>query len=235
MKTEWANVCRESRAAYPQFYKQLRALKRQHKRGEITDAQCELAIVKEVQKVIGDRPQARTFWLLKKRAARLSRAVRREARALEHGMRSTKAPEVRAGLSETLTESEREYVEKLIRDIGGRRAIHVKACWRNAQRLILADTEKRLRYWECGFPIPHAWVTINGKVVDVTHDAAVRWLKCRGITAGQTSHKYRGVVVNRRRVLPHILRTSRYDAVLGQTLWADELRREARALEAQYA
>jgi hypothetical protein len=62
MKSEWNKVCRESRAAYPQFYKELRVLDGQHKRGEISDAQYELAIVSEVQKVIGDRPQARTFW-----------------------------------------------------------------------------------------------------------------------------------------------------------------------------
>jgi hypothetical protein len=61
MKKEWNRVCRESRAAHPQF----------------------LAIVRRVQKVIGDRPEARTFWVLKEQAGRLARVIRQEARALE--------------------------------------------------------------------------------------------------------------------------------------------------------
>jgi hypothetical protein len=83
MKKEWNRVCRESRAAHPQFYKALRVLDGQRKRGEITDAQYQLAIVRRVQKVIGDRPEARTFWLLKEQAGRLARVIRQEARALE--------------------------------------------------------------------------------------------------------------------------------------------------------
>src|SRR5215469_13445390 len=75
-----------------------------------------------------------------------------------------------------LLHGEREYIEKLMAR-RGRRSFRAKQCYANAQRLILADTEKRLRYWEgtlhceC-FSIPHAWITIRGKVVDVTHEAA---------------------------------------------------------------
>lgn len=50
-----------------------------------------------------------------------------------------------------------------------------RQCFANAQRLVLSDPAKRLCYVE-GYvitvglvlPIPHAWATINGKVVDVT-------------------------------------------------------------------
>jgi len=73
MAKEWNKICTDSRAAYPQFYKELRILKGQHKRREITDAQYQLAIVRQMQYVIGDRPQARTFWALKKWAGRLER------------------------------------------------------------------------------------------------------------------------------------------------------------------
>jgi hypothetical protein len=75
-----------------------------------------------------------------------------------------------------LTDEERQYVEKVKR-AAGIRSLRPKACWRNAQNLMLHDDEKRLRYWECGYDgagIPHAWVTINGKIVDVTHEAADR-------------------------------------------------------------
>jgi len=49
-----------------------------------------------------------------------------------------------------------------------------KACFGNAQRLYLTDNGERLRYCEgyaagaAGFPMLHAWVTINDKVIDLT-------------------------------------------------------------------
>lgn len=50
-----------------------------------------------------------------------------------------------------------------------------RQCFANAQRLVLSDPSKQLSYVE-GYvitdglvlPIPHAWATINGKLVDVT-------------------------------------------------------------------
>ena len=112
-----------------------------------------------------------------------------------------------------LTDSERAYIESLISAVGGRRSIRAQACWRNAQWLLVADKEKRLRYCECGFPIPHAWVTINNKVVDVTADAARRKLKRMGFkeTVGDnehSNHEYRGSVVDRRTVLRHFFRAN---------------------------
>jgi hypothetical protein len=60
--------------------------------------------------------------------------------------------------TETLTSSERQYVEKVKRKVS-LRSLRAKACWRNAQLLMLHDDENRLRYWECGYDgrgIPHA-------------------------------------------------------------------------------
>jgi hypothetical protein len=91
------------------------------------------------------------------------------------------------------TAGERDYLEKVIADAGGKRPFHVKQCWKNAQELICHDGEGRLRYCE-GFlddTIPHAWVTIAGKVFDVTAEAVDRRLKrgavCVGILVGSLS------------------------------------------------
>ena len=73
---------------------------------------------------------------------------------------------------EPLTDDERQYIESLI-DKVGRRMIRSKRCWANSQRMLMEDDENRLCYWECSLPIPHAWVTINGKIVDVTYEAGV--------------------------------------------------------------
>lgn len=123
---------------------------------------------------------------------------------------------------EPLTERECEYVEQLIAKIGGRGTIRAKACWRNAQRLLIADWDaRRLQYWECGLPIPHAWVTINGKVVDVTAGAVERALKRMGFTPdGSTNHNYRGgVIVQRDAVLKNIKNKHVFGPVLGETSW----------------
>jgi hypothetical protein len=64
-----------------------------------------------------------------------------------------------------------------------------KNCWANAQRLWVPDQlcEKRLSYWECRYLIPHAWVTIRGKVVDVTAEAYERWCRRHKIAAKGTT------------------------------------------------
>jgi hypothetical protein len=59
-----------------------------------------------------------------------------------------------------------------------------------ARKSILADREKkRLRYWEGEWP-PHAWLTINGKVVDVTREAADRRLREMGHELPQEERAY---------------------------------------------
>ena len=114
-----------------------------------------------------------------------------------------------------LTHCERRYVEKLIAS-NGRRSFRAKNCYMNAQRLILYDTEKRLRYWEGALngSIPHAWVTIHGKVVDVTREAAQRKLKRLGIPPSTTLPDYSGgVYISRHAVLRHVMKTNEWGPI----------------------
>ena len=70
--------------------------------------------------------------------------------------------------SASLTEEEHDIVKQAM----GRRVWRQQECFMNAQELALSDD--RLVYHEgyavgsVGIPILHAWVAINGKVVDVT-------------------------------------------------------------------
>ena len=69
---------------------------------------------------------------------------------------------------------------KVIRDLirVGRMRPKMKACYENAARICLAALEQGVegvRYVEgvvtskaCGLPIRHAWVTLNGEVVELT-------------------------------------------------------------------
>jgi hypothetical protein len=117
---------------------------------------------------------------------------------------------------EPLTDDERQYIEKLIQAIG-RRSIRAKTCWRTAQLLMLYDQgeEKRLRYWECGRPIPHAWVTINDKVVDPTAEAAERKHKREWKTPGQNHHDYsRGVEIAWKAVSENMRRSGEHGPVV---------------------
>ena len=73
--------------------------------------------------------------------------------------------------SQKLTKSELEYVSKAIRDLYF--TPKVKQCFFNSQMLVLSDRENKLVYSEglgfCGLiPMLHGWVTINGKVIDLT-------------------------------------------------------------------
>lgn len=121
-----------------------------------------------------------------------------------------------------LTNSERRYVETLIAETGGWRAIRSGACFRNAQRLLFADGQRRLRYWESTLPFAHAWLTINGKVLDVTAEAKAWQLKrdgmpeaaIRALRAIGSFDYSAGVAINRRTVWKHFWQVNRWDAVL---------------------
>lgn len=71
--------------------------------------------------------------------------------------------------SASLTEEQYEY---LMRCVAGRPMVS-KQCFHNAQMLLTNDREGRLQYKE-GFaftgaiPVHHAWVELDGKLVDVT-------------------------------------------------------------------
>jgi hypothetical protein len=81
------------------------------------------------------------------------------------------APPLRLFRSRALTEREREQVRR----VSGRKRFAQKRCFYNAQRLVLDDPT--LRYGEGQLwlmlgsyltPVHHAWVVVNGKVVDPT-------------------------------------------------------------------
>lgn len=72
--------------------------------------------------------------------------------------------------SAELTAEERKIVSKA----AGRKNFPLGYCFQNAQKLVLSDKTETLVYCE-GFalkagliPLHHGWVSINGKVVDVT-------------------------------------------------------------------
>ncbi len=116
-----------------------------------------------------------------------------------------------------LTEFQRKYVEQL----AAHHKIHFSPdqCYRNGQRLIIRDSEKRLRYWEgLRGGVPYSWLTIDGKVIDVTAEAVRREAERRGVAESGEHSDYRGIVVSRREVLRHILETSEYGPVVDTPL-----------------
>ncbi len=127
----------------------------------------------------------------------------------------SRGPSWKPGLVAPLTAVERRYIERVVAACGGRRCFRVKRCYKNAQLLITHDDAKRLRYWE-GYlddSIPHAWVTINGKIVDLTQEAIMRQRRKAGYVQGDGRPEYRGTVIDRRTLARHIIKTGYYDAV----------------------
>lgn len=121
---------------------------------------------------------------------------------------------IKPGIAAPLTKDERQYVEELIARCGGRPRFRAKKCWKNAQRFMIPDASKRLRYYE-GFldgSIPHAWVTISRKVVDLNEEAIARQLRRMGI-ASDTPPTSSGVAVDRRTLTRHLLSTGEHGPV----------------------
>jgi hypothetical protein len=77
----------------------------------------------------------------------------------------------------------------------------------------MADQEKRLRYCESTQGIEHAWITIKGKVVDVTAEASTRALRRMGYTK-TCSYDYVGVVINRRTVFRKLWRNGCWNSII---------------------
>jgi hypothetical protein len=83
------------------------------------------------------------------------------------------------GNTEPLDEKEQAIIDDIVNRHGGKRYFKMKECYCNAQRL--ATYDKRLKYHEgyimsktLPIAIQHSWVTLNGKVVDLTREALVR-------------------------------------------------------------
>lgn len=77
----------------------------------------------------------------------------------------------RAYRSEALTPAER----KVVKAAAGRHKYRKKECFYNAHMLVMRDMTRTLVYTEGWafnglMPVYHGWVTINGKVVDLTWD-----------------------------------------------------------------
>ena len=74
--------------------------------------------------------------------------------------------------SEPLTKDERDYIWLIRLGL----EMQPKQCFHNAQMLIFNDMDNRLTYHEgyvqanAPFPVLHAWVTLNGKMIDLTLD-----------------------------------------------------------------
>ena len=74
-------------------------------------------------------------------------------------------------VSEALTEEQFDYLTKVANRCGVK--FWSKQCFHNAQSLILEDWDRRMKYVEgiaCsgGLPVHHAWVELDGKLVDLT-------------------------------------------------------------------
>lgn len=92
----------------------------------------------------------------------------------------------RTGKLVPLTPKERAIVQKAISlavESGNEMELH--QCFRNAQAVLVADSTHaegsgQLRYHEGYVPspqgaAPHAWLTINGKIADVTLELGPNW------------------------------------------------------------
>jgi len=95
--------------------------------------------------------------------------------------------------SSRLTEDEEKSLMGVIGEYG--RPFKQRECFYNAQMLVLTDHTKTLRFAE-GFavgviPVHHAWVTLNGKVVDLT------W-RVKGRRKGGYNDRIIGVIPNDR-------------------------------------
>lgn len=85
------------------------------------------------------------------------------------------------GNCEQLSISEARRIIAIVNASGGLKRFEAQHCFGNAQRLIAKDMGETLKYYE-GFAVidlvndltHHAWVSINGKVVDLTWRTAFK-------------------------------------------------------------
>lgn len=74
----------------------------------------------------------------------------------------------------------------------------VKMCYKNATLFCLACPEAKYYegYWSAHFvPVHHAWVVLDGKVIDFTAEACDRKLTREGVPSDSTGSDYFGVHV----------------------------------------
>ena len=72
--------------------------------------------------------------------------------------------------SKKLTKAEWKFLIGVIEDYN--RPFPIKQCFYNSQMLVTHDRRKMLKYVEgiclSIIPVPHGWITLNGKVIDLT-------------------------------------------------------------------
>jgi hypothetical protein len=117
---------------------------------------------------------------------------------------------------EALSFAEARLVVEAARAIGGLASVLPKQCYKNAQQIILNDFQNRFEYVE-GFvanenlpPLDHAWLLLNGKVVDLT-------LRARNLKYSKSQREpddYIGIVIARNVVRRNALRTGKYGPVV---------------------
>lgn len=111
-----------------------------------------------------------------------------------------------------LSEEEKAYVDKVVSACGGFRFFKTRQCYMNAQTLLMRDLERRFEYWEGWYAdttkailaFHHAWLTINGKVVDMTVEALHRKYPER------EPKDYFGVPIPRNDVMKNMVATEHY-------------------------
>lgn len=129
------------------------------------------------------------------------------------------AEQAREYQSETYTLEESAYIKQHVDRCGGPEAFPVKQCYQNAQTLLFHEHlrgERRFVYHEgymlsAGGPLAvhHAWLTLNGKVVDPTADALRRG---REVTRTEKFH-YFGLPVKLEHVAAHQVMHQEYSGV----------------------
>jgi hypothetical protein len=109
----------------------------------------------------------------------------------------------------------RVIVEAVDRAIGGLAAIRPKQCYWISQAIVLRDFTDRIEYIEgylCNtkvpIPIDHAWIRINGKMVDLT----LRALNSRYSREGRDD--YLGIVIPKQLLRRNALKTGVYGSVV---------------------
>jgi hypothetical protein len=108
--------------------------------------------------------------------------------------------------------------QALAKAIRGKRQCRRGFCYMNAQQMTASNRDPRVEYAEGlvtvhGFPIPHAWVEINGKI----YDPVLRGAKGKKGLA-DPSREYWGVIVPKRLLVKHWLATGTYSP-LTETGW----------------
>lgn len=118
-----------------------------------------------------------------------------------------------------LSECEQLYIDWILGNMGGPQEMEANQCYANAQKLMMFDTMRKLRYFEGYFmsdftiiPVLHAWVMFGEKVVDFT--PARNREKHGDELSGGTVFSYFGMELPRLKVSELIFKNKRHGCML---------------------